>query len=186
MMSVSTSILTINGGSSSIKFALCHIGEALERKLVGKVDRIGLSGTNLTFNDPSQAEPGSRSIEAADHGSAANFLIDWLEQQVGFTHIRAVGHRVHGMQHTEPEQVSQALLDELHRISRYDPDHLPRENEYSSAWGQCAVADDKQLLTMHENDCTRPEVRVGRPNYPPRLYLIRHGETEWSFNCRSC
>jgi len=130
MLPASASILTINGGSSSIKFALYQIGEALERKLVGKVDRIGLSGTNLTFNDPSQAKPGSRNIEAANHGSAVNFLIDWLEQQAGFTHIRAVGHRVvHGMQHTEPERVSQALLDELHRISPYDPDHLPREIE---------------------------------------------------------
>ena len=129
------SVLTINGGSSSIKFALYQIGEAPERKLVGKVDRIGLSGTNLTFNDSSQAEPGSRNIEAADHGSAANFLIDWLEQQAGFTHIRAVGHRVvHGMQHTEPERVSQALLDELHRISPYDPDHLPREIELIEAF----------------------------------------------------
>ena len=135
MLPASASILTINGGSSSIKFALYQMGEALERKLVGKVDRIGLSGTNLTFNDPSQAEPGSRNIEAANHGSAANFLIDWLEQQAGFTHIRAVGHRVvHGMQHTEPEQVSQALLDELHRISPYDPDHLPREIELIEAF----------------------------------------------------
>jgi acetate kinase len=135
MLPASTSILTINGGSSSIKFALYQIGEALERKLVGKVDRIGLSGTNLTFNDLSQAEPGSRNIEAANHGSAANFLIDWLEQQAGFTHIWAVGHRVvHGMQHTEPERVSQALLDELHRISPYDPDHLPREIELIEAF----------------------------------------------------
>ncbi|WP_413436752.1 acetate/propionate family kinase [Sulfuriferula sp. GW1] len=135
MMSASTSILTINGGSSSIKFALYRIGEALERKLVGKVDRIGLPGTNLTFNDTSRTEPGSRNIEAANHGSAANFLIDWLEQQVGFTHIRAVGHRVvHGMQHTEPERVSQALLDELYRISPYDPEHLPREIELIEAF----------------------------------------------------
>ena len=135
MLPASASILTINGGSSSIKFALYQIGEALERKLVGKVDRIGLSGTNLTFNDLSQAEPGSRNIEAANHGSAANFLIDWLEQQAGFTHIGAVGHRVvHGMQHTEPERVSQALLDELYRISPYDPDHLPREIELIEAF----------------------------------------------------
>ena len=135
MLPASTSILTINGGSSSIKFALYQSGEALERKLVGKVDRIGLSGTNLTFNDSSQAEPRSRSIAAVNHGSAANLLIDWLEQQVGFSYIRVVGHRVvHGMQHTEPERVSQALLDELHRISPYDPEHLPREIELIEAF----------------------------------------------------
>ena len=46
------SVLAINGGSSSIKFALYQTGEPLERRLYGKVDRIGLSGTNLTFHDP--------------------------------------------------------------------------------------------------------------------------------------
>jgi acetate kinase len=65
-----------------------------------------------------------------DHRSAANFLTDWLEQRIGFASIKAVGHRVvHGMQYTEPQIVTQKLLDELHRISPYDPDHLPREVE---------------------------------------------------------
>src|ERR1039458_900091 len=36
-------ILTINGGSSSIKFALYQVEEPLKRGLYGKVDRIGLS-----------------------------------------------------------------------------------------------------------------------------------------------
>lgn len=129
------SVLTINGGSSSIKFALYQTGAPLQRRLSGKVDRIGLSGTNLTFSDTFQGQQGSLGIEAADHSLAVNFLIDWLEQQAGFTHVRAVGHRVvHGMKHTEPERVSQALLYELHRISPYDPDHLPREIELIEAF----------------------------------------------------
>ena len=45
-------ILTINGGSSSIKFALYQAGEPLNRGLHGTVDRIGMSGTNLTFQLP--------------------------------------------------------------------------------------------------------------------------------------
>jgi acetate kinase len=130
-------ILTINGGSSSIKFALYLIGGPLARTLAGKIDRIGLSGTNLTFSDTPQGQQNSRSVEAKDHHSTANFLIDWLEQQVGLTHVMAVGHRVvHGMQHTEPEHVSQALLDELHRISSYDPDHLPHEIALIEAFRQ--------------------------------------------------
>ena len=36
------SALTINGGSSSIKFALYHVEEPLKRGLYGKIDRIGL------------------------------------------------------------------------------------------------------------------------------------------------
>ena len=45
----SCSLLTINGGSSSIRFALYEEGEPLRRLLDGKVDRVGLSGTNLTL-----------------------------------------------------------------------------------------------------------------------------------------
>lgn len=56
-------ILTINGGSSSIKFALYQVGEPLRRGLYGKVDRIGLSGTNLTFHGIELNE--SRNAETA-------------------------------------------------------------------------------------------------------------------------
>jgi acetate kinase len=129
------SILTINGGSSSIKFALYQIEEPLKRGLYGKIDRIGLSGTNLTFYDADGKPSASRKLDAADHKSAANFLIDWLEEKIDFKTIQAVGHRVvHGMRHTAPEIVSQDLLDELHRISPYDPDHLPREIELIEAF----------------------------------------------------
>ena len=123
-------ILTINGGSSSIKFALYETGEQLKRTLYGEIERIGLHGTTLTFNGLTQHDQGSRSIEASDHKSAVNSLIDWLEEQNGFSSVIAVGHRVvHGMNHIEPETITQELLDELHRIAPYDPDHLPREIE---------------------------------------------------------
>jgi acetate kinase len=123
-------ILTVNGGSSSIRFALYQIGKSLKRTLHGKIDRIGLGGTNLTFKDATGDQDGSLDVEASDHRSAVNFLIDWLEKQNGFASIRAVGHRVvHGMKHIQPEIVTDELLDELHRLRPYDPDHLPREIE---------------------------------------------------------
>lgn len=127
-------ILTINGGSSTIKFALHHVEEPLQRRLYGKVDRIGLGGTNLTFHDPDGKPRDSLSLAASDHKSAANFLIDWIEKQKGFESVLAVGHRVvHGMQHTAPELVSQELLDELQRITPYAPEHLPLEIELIEA-----------------------------------------------------
>jgi acetate kinase len=129
------SVLAINGGSSSIKFALYQMGEPLERRLYGKVDRIGLSGTNLTFHDSGEMPQARRSLAAADHISAASFLIDWLEAQEAFASVQAVGHRVvHGMTHSEPEQVTPQLIDELRRITPYDPDHLPREIELIEAF----------------------------------------------------
>jgi acetate kinase len=125
-----SSILTINGGSSSIRFAVYKATEPLQRGLFGTVDRIGLSGTNMTFSGLADAPRESPSLVLPDHKSAANFLIDWLEEKSGFASIRAVGHRVvQGMQHTTPELVTPELLDELHRISPCDPDHLPSEIE---------------------------------------------------------
>jgi len=130
-------ILTINGGSSSIKFAVYSTVEPLKRGLHGTVDRIGLSGTNLTFNEPLKKTLQRRKLAAANHKSAANSLIDWLEKQIDFASVRAVGHRVvHGMKHTEPEIVTQGLLDELHRIGPNDPDHLPREIELIETFRQ--------------------------------------------------
>jgi acetate kinase len=131
----SACILTINGGSSSIKFAL--FGADGRRRLAGKVDRIGLSGTNLAVHDAS-GKPGSAvPVKAANHATAAGFLLKWLEAQPGFTAIAAVGHRVvHGMAHRQPERVTPALLAELHRTTPYDPDHLPREIELIRAFRQ--------------------------------------------------
>jgi acetate kinase len=130
-------ILTINGGSSSIKFAEYRGGEPLQRGLHGTVDRIGVSGTTLTFDDPATNQRDSRGLEASDHKSAADFLMDWLEERHGFESVGAVGHRVvHGMQHIAPELVTGELLEELHRISPYDPDHLPREIELIEAFRQ--------------------------------------------------
>ena len=121
-------VLTINGGSSSIRFAVYEAGETPRRRLDGKIDRIGLSGTNLTFNDPAGKPQSPRRLAAADHRTAVGFLLDWLEAQPVFASVKAVGHRVvHGMKHSEPERVTPKLLAELHRITPYAPDHLPRE-----------------------------------------------------------
>ena len=132
----SRSLLAINGGSSSIRFALYDVGKPL-RRLDGKVDRVGLSGTNLTFNDRTGQATDSRLINPGDHRSAVLFLLDWLETRQVLASVKAVGHRVvHGMTHGEPERVTPALLDELHRITPYDPDHLPLEIELIEAFRQ--------------------------------------------------
>ena len=132
-----TYILTINGGSSSIRFALYQGEKTLKKALSGKIDRVGLNGSNLTFHDAAKNQQGSLKLSTSDHKSAANFLIDWLEKLDSFLSVRAVGHRVvHGMHHTAPELVSQNLLDELHRISPFDPDHLPSEIELIETFRQ--------------------------------------------------
>jgi len=80
-----SNILTINGGSSSIKFALYQTNESLRCLLYGNIDRIGLPDSILTFINEKENKKETLIIKASDHRSAANFLIDWLEKQIDFS-----------------------------------------------------------------------------------------------------
>lgn len=121
-------VLAINSGSSTIRFAVYDVGTTPRRRLDGKIDRIGLSGTTLLVNDSAGTPQAPRRLAAVDHRTAVGFLLDWLETQPVFASVTAAGHRVvHGMRHAEPERVTPKLLAELHRITPYDPDHLRRE-----------------------------------------------------------
>lgn len=121
-------ILTINGGSSSIKFSLYRIKEPLEQLFNGEIEDIGTKKATLNFNSATNQHKNSLDFEASDHGHAANHLIDWLEKQEYFDSVKAIGHRiVHGMHHTQPELVTDDLLNELKKISAFDPEHLPEE-----------------------------------------------------------
>ncbi|SDU19186.1 acetate kinase [Verrucomicrobium sp. GAS474] len=120
-------ILTLNGGSSSIRFSVYEADGTLRRRIEGKIDRIGVSGTILTVATDGK-KPTSLRLAKGDYEAATDFLIDWLEAQPGFPLLHAVGHRVvHGMQHAEPERITAGLLKELRAIIPYDPDHLPCE-----------------------------------------------------------
>ncbi len=128
-------ILAINGGSSSIKFALYEVGSSLDRVLHGKVDRIGASATELTFEDRLADRHGRLRLDAADYRSAGASLIEWLEGRGHLAMVAAVGHRiVHGMEQTEPQLATPALVDALRRIAQVDPDHLPNELELVEAF----------------------------------------------------
>jgi acetate kinase len=121
-------LLTINGGSSSIRFRVYDTGAALLRRLEGKIDRIGAGGTTLFVNESPDTPRVARRLAADDHRTAAGFLLDWLETQPVFASVKAVGHRVvHGMRRSEAERVTPKLLEELRRITPYDPEHLRRE-----------------------------------------------------------
>ena len=122
------SVLTLNAGSSSIRFAVYEAGRIPRRLYGGKIDRIGLPGTILTV-DPSSGRPQTpRRTAARSHRAAVEILLDWLGEDPLFGSIAAVGHRVvHGMKHSRPEWVTPGLLADLRRITPYDPDHLPIE-----------------------------------------------------------
>jgi acetate kinase len=131
------SVLTINAGSSSIRFAFYDAGDApatggaAAKLLDGKLERIGLGDASLSVNELTRGSQSSRvPVDATDSRSAVDFLLGWLEAHPLFKDVTAVGHRiVHGMVHTSPERVTPELVAELKRITAYDPEHLPREIE---------------------------------------------------------
>jgi acetate kinase len=126
------SLLIVNGGSSSIKFALYEAAESCQRQLAGKIDRIALSGTTFTVNGNVVNDGGI--ADGAEPKEAINALLDWLEKQGHLASVTAVGHRVvHGMRHSQPELISEKVLDELRNLTAYDPDHLPGELELIEA-----------------------------------------------------
>lgn len=122
------SVLCINGGSSSIRFAVYRAGRTLACVLAGKIDRIGSRAATLVVSRAEGALPPACRVVAADHRAAADFLWDWLEARPVFGSICAVGHRVvHGFKRAAPALLTSPLLEELHRLVPYAPEHLPRE-----------------------------------------------------------
>jgi len=121
-------ILTINGGSSSIKFAFYENDPSLRLVLEGRMERIGLPGTTLTIRSGDDQQEETFPVAGASHLPVEMIFLNWLEAKADFAQVRAVGHRVvHGMEHDAPERVTPALLDDLRRISKFDLEHLPLE-----------------------------------------------------------
>jgi acetate kinase len=122
-------ILTINGGSSSIKFALFEAGDSLERILEGGIDRIGLPEATLRVKGVNQADNFSRLVTAPDHTAAVGALMDWIEERSGRDALTTVGHRVvhGGPKYSQPQRITAEMVEELHRLSPFDPEHLPEE-----------------------------------------------------------
>jgi acetate kinase len=125
------SILTINAGSSSIRFAVFEISGRLTRVLDGKLERIGSPDACLTVRH--SGEPASKVTLGPGLGTVDS-LVEWLHGQSAAAAPDAVGHRVvHGMLHTAPEVISEELLAEFRRITPFDPEHMPRELELIEA-----------------------------------------------------
>lgn len=128
-------VLSINGGSSSIKFALFELADEPRRRVSGGVDRIGLADGTFKAQDPRTNETVRRPFNAANHAEAVAQLIGWLGSRLDVESLAAVGHRiVHGGPSLfEPCWISDAVLDELRRLSPFDPEHLPGEIELVQA-----------------------------------------------------
>jgi acetate kinase len=129
MKPASARILTINGGSSSIKFALFEAGDSLRRMLEGGIERIGSPEAALRVKGVNPTDTFSRSVTAPDHAVAVGALMDWIEERSRRETLTAVGHRVvhGGPKYSEPQRITAEMVEELRRLSPFDPEHLPEE-----------------------------------------------------------
>ena len=129
MKQVKDCILTVNGGSSSIKFALFEVGDLLQRILAGSIERIGLPEATFVVKGSEKADNFTRPVTAANHTEAVGVLMDWIEERIRRGELTAVGHRVvhGGPKYSEPQRITPEMVAELHELQPFDPDHLPEE-----------------------------------------------------------
>jgi acetate kinase len=129
MQRADSRILTINGGSSSIKFALFDGGNPPQRQIEGAIERIGLPGALLRTKGSEPRDNISRPVIAPDYKAAIDRLMDWIEERIGSNGLSAAGHRVvhGGPKYVEPRRITPEMVIELKQISPFDPEHMPEE-----------------------------------------------------------
>ncbi len=121
-------VLALNAGSSSIKFGLYRRAATLQCLLQGRVERIGGALPRLCVRAAAAPALEWPAPEASTHAAAAQLLLDYLAASGHLSGLLGVGHRVvHGLQRSEPEQVTRGLLDALRGIKELAPEHLSVE-----------------------------------------------------------
>ena len=127
--SVQRAVLTVNGGSSSIKFALFDTNRTMRRILAGRIEGVGLPQGRFVVKGLNETDSFSRPATMPDHTAAVNVLMDWIQERIKHGALAAVGHRVvhGGPNYWEPQRITPAIIKELHQLSPFDPEHLPEE-----------------------------------------------------------
>jgi acetate kinase len=121
-------ILSVNCGSSSLKFALYQLADDEQLVASGEVDRIGIPGTSIKVLDGSGATLRKGPFKLSRLDEIIGAIFAELEQ-LHLPRPVAVGHRiVHGgPDHTAPELVTAEVLAALRKIVPFVPLHLPGE-----------------------------------------------------------
>lgn len=122
-------ILTINSGSSSLKFSLSNMGPAEDLLFSGAIERIGLRPSRVRARDSSGGILIDRHLDLPDQEAALRRLFDWLRDLGPAYEPDAVGHRlVYGGPHyVKPQMVIPEVVEALERLVPFAPEHLPRE-----------------------------------------------------------
>jgi acetate kinase len=166
-------ILTVNAGSSSIKFALFADGATIPPKpdLVGQIDGIG-AHPHLKAKDST-----GRIIDDVDlplsgdgpHRAALAFLVHWLQGHDGGRRIAGVGHRVvHGAErYSKPMLLDTPTIEALHGFIPLAPLHQPHNLAGIEAMGAA-------LPGVPQVACFDTAFHRSQPEVAQRFALPRH------------
>ncbi len=118
-------ILTLNAGSSSIKFALYGTAEALNVELRGQIENIGSAARLQVAGSDGQGQ--SQAVDVDDHAGALRKILDVVRSAAVTGRIAAVGHRIThgGPDFAEPQLLDAASLEKLRTYIRWAPLHQP-------------------------------------------------------------
>ncbi len=122
-------ILTVNCGSSSLKFGLFSQAHPPAVLLLGQVQHIGRDNSSVQLKDPNGDVLYTHAEQIPDMEAAVKQLIQLLGKRFRQYTIQAIGHRIvqGGLQHMQPAQVTDELLQSLAALMPLAPEHLPAE-----------------------------------------------------------
>lgn len=114
--------LTINGGSTSVKFALFGARQDLPLQAAGQVQGIGDVPVLIVDGKRHHLPPDT------NHDTALREIINWIVKHDHKWLITAVGHRiVHGGPHfTAPVRLNEGILAQLEKLDNLAPLHQKR------------------------------------------------------------
>jgi len=118
-------ILTLNAGSSSIKFALFEPADEPRELARGRVENLGEAARLQVAR--TGAAPKSVDIGEADHAVALDRILTHTRDLVEDRKVVGVGHRIThgGPEFAEPRVLDDATLARLHEIISWAPLHQP-------------------------------------------------------------
>jgi len=128
-METPSAILALNGGSSSLKFALYQFGQGTETLLArGEAEEIGLPEGRLWITQSPAAPVEDDPCVFADHAAALARILDELAKRQ-LPKPTAGGHRLvnGGPDYSAPQRITPEVLTRLRAVIPLAPLHLPTE-----------------------------------------------------------
>lgn len=170
-------ILTINSGSSSIKFSLYEKRPSLTLQASGRLDRIGLSGGVFLASSPEGLELAKEQASFDRHAAALKTLFGWLSERS--LSIDAVGHRVvhGGDRYTRPLLIDEGLMFALEKLIPFAAEHLPHEIEAIESVSASfpALPQVACFDTSFHRGMPKAAETFALPNYLKEEGIIRYG-----------